>query len=114
MENTFLPNANENPLPPQLTQQLAHMSYITPESINTLGRPRRSSNFAKKLMQMKSVARKQEEKYNGMVVDSLKKIELGEEYESPMNIHEEDDELSLRIEYFYDKEGMDDFDIFTG
>ena len=49
-----------------------------------------------------------------MVVDSLKKIELGEEYESPLNIHEEDDELSLRIEYFYDKEWMDDFDIFIG
>ena len=91
MENPFLSNGNQNHIPPQLSQQLASMEYLTPHSINTLGLPRRSSNFAKKLLQMKSVARTQEEKYNGMVVDSLKKIEVGEEYQTPLNIHEEDE-----------------------
>ena len=52
--------------------------------------PRRTSNFAKKLMQMKSVARKQEEKYNGMIIDSQKKIQLEDDYQNPLNIDEDD------------------------
>lgn len=49
-----------------------------------------------------------------MIIDSQKKIELIEEYSNPLNLHE-DDEISLKLENFYDeKEHLDDFDIFNG